>query len=81
MPLVVSTTSHQRTNAEFMAAHGAALHLPQEELTPERLAELLGGLNRERLQQMAEKARALGRPDATRIVADAIEHIAREAAR
>lgn len=81
VPLVVSTTSHQRTNAEFMAAHGAALHLPQEELTPKGLAEMLGGLNRERLQQMAEKARALGRPEATRIVADAIEHIAREAAR
>jgi len=81
VPLVVSTTAHQRTNAEFMAAHGAAIHLPQSELTPARLAELLAGLTRGRLQAMAQSARSLGRPDATRIVADAIEHIAREAGR
>jgi UDP-N-acetylglucosamine--N-acetylmuramyl-(pentapeptide) pyrophosphoryl-undecaprenol N-acetylglucosamine transferase len=81
VPLVVSTTAHQRTNAEFMAAHGAAIHLPQTELTAERLAGMLGSLTRAQLQTMAEKARALGRPDATRRVADAIEHIAREAAR
>jgi UDP-N-acetylglucosamine--N-acetylmuramyl-(pentapeptide) pyrophosphoryl-undecaprenol N-acetylglucosamine transferase len=81
VPLVVSTTAHQRTNAEFMATHGAAIHLPQEELSPARLARLLGELSRRRLAQMAVQARALGRPRATEVVADAIEHIAREAAR
>jgi UDP-N-acetylglucosamine--N-acetylmuramyl-(pentapeptide) pyrophosphoryl-undecaprenol N-acetylglucosamine transferase len=81
VPLVVSTTAHQRTNAEFMAAHGAAAHLPQDELSPERLARLLGELSRERLAAMAVAARALGRPQATKVVADALEHIAREAAR
>ena len=44
VPLIVSTTAHQRDNALFMAQHGAAIHLPQAELTPERLAELLQGL-------------------------------------
>jgi UDP-N-acetylglucosamine--N-acetylmuramyl-(pentapeptide) pyrophosphoryl-undecaprenol N-acetylglucosamine transferase len=29
VPLVVSTTAHQRDNAQHMAQHGAALHLPQ----------------------------------------------------
>ena len=33
VPLVVSTTSHQRDNARFLAQHGAGIHLPQEELT------------------------------------------------
>jgi UDP-N-acetylglucosamine--N-acetylmuramyl-(pentapeptide) pyrophosphoryl-undecaprenol N-acetylglucosamine transferase len=80
VPLVVSTTSHQRGNAEFMAASGAAIHLPQEELTPRHLADLLAGLTREDLLRMATRARSLGRADATRVVADAIEHIAREAA-
>ena len=41
VPLVVSTTNHQRTNAEFMAARNAAIHLPQSDLTAERLAGLL----------------------------------------
>ncbi len=76
VPLVVSTTQHQRTNAEFLAAHGAAVHLPQVELTADRLAGLLDGLTRERLLSMAEAARALGRPDATATVAAVIEKVA-----
>ena len=81
VPLVVSTTAHQRSNAELLAAQGAAIHLPQSELSAQRLADLLRGLTRERLGEMAARARALGRPDATRIVADAIEHVARQAKR
>ncbi|MEF9943932.1 MAG: glycosyltransferase, partial [Burkholderiaceae bacterium] len=80
VPLVVKTTSHQRGNAEFMAAHGAAIHLPQNELTPACLAEQLTGLSRESLKTMAERARAIGQPQAAKLVADAIEHIAKEAA-
>lgn len=81
VPLVVSTTQHQRTNAEFMAARGAAVHLPQQELTAARLASVLRELTRGRLAEMALRARALGRPDATRVVADAIEHLAQAAGR
>ena len=73
VPLVVSTTAHQRDNAEFMADHGAALHLPQRDLTPARLAALLRGLSRDELLAMAEKARALARPHAAARVADEIE--------
>ena len=76
VPLVVSTTQHQRTNAEFMAAKGASIHLPQTELTAERLAELLRGLDRTRLQVMAEAAREQGKPQATATVASVIERIA-----
>lgn len=73
VPLVVSTTSHQRDNAVFMAQHGAALHLPQTELTPQKLHELLSGLDRGALLAMAEKARSLARPRAAARVADEIE--------
>lgn len=76
VPLVVSTTQHQRTNAEYMAGKGAALHLVQSELTAERLAEVLDGLSRERLLEIANAARALGRPDATATVAAVIEKVA-----
>jgi UDP-N-acetylglucosamine--N-acetylmuramyl-(pentapeptide) pyrophosphoryl-undecaprenol N-acetylglucosamine transferase len=75
VPLIVSTTSHQRDNAEFMAAHGAALHQPQPDLTPQGLATLLAGLTRPALLQMAEKARALSRPHAAARVADEIERL------
>jgi UDP-N-acetylglucosamine--N-acetylmuramyl-(pentapeptide) pyrophosphoryl-undecaprenol N-acetylglucosamine transferase len=76
VPLVVSTTQHQRTNAEFLAARGAAMHLPQVELTAARLAGLLDGLTRDRLLEMAKAARAQGRHDATATVAAVIEKVA-----
>ncbi len=75
VPLVIGTTSHQRDNALYMAQHGAALHLPQAELTPERLAETLRGMTREALVPMAEKARALARPRAAARVADELERL------
>jgi UDP-N-acetylglucosamine--N-acetylmuramyl-(pentapeptide) pyrophosphoryl-undecaprenol N-acetylglucosamine transferase len=75
VPLVVSTTSHQRDNANWLAGQGAAVHLPQGELTPRRLADLLASLTREALLAMASKARTLARPRAAARVADEIERL------
>lgn len=75
VPLVVSTTSHQRDNAQWLAGQGAGIHLPQAELSPKRLAELLAGLTREALLAMATKARALAKPRAAACVADEIESL------
>jgi UDP-N-acetylglucosamine--N-acetylmuramyl-(pentapeptide) pyrophosphoryl-undecaprenol N-acetylglucosamine transferase len=75
VPLVASTTSHQRDNAAYMAQRGAGLHLPQAELSPESLATLLSGLDRDKLRAMAEQARLLARPQAAARVADAIEKL------
>ena len=77
VPLIVSTTAHQRDNAQFMAQHGAAIHLPQAQMTPAHLAELLQSLDRTALQAMAEKAHALARPRAAARVADEIELLVR----
>ncbi|MFT3718139.1 undecaprenyldiphospho-muramoylpentapeptide beta-N-acetylglucosaminyltransferase [Pseudorhodoferax sp.] len=76
VPLVVSTTAHQRDNAQWLAAQGAGIHLPQDELNPRRLAELLAGLTRAQLLAMAGKARALAKPQAAARVADQIEALA-----
>ncbi|MBS0442219.1 MAG: undecaprenyldiphospho-muramoylpentapeptide beta-N-acetylglucosaminyltransferase [Proteobacteria bacterium] len=75
VPLVVSTTSHQRDNAQWLAGQGAGIHLPQAELSPKRLAELLAGLTREALLAMASKARSLAKPRAAARVADQIESL------
>ena len=80
VPLIVSTTAHQRDNAEFMARHDAAVHQPQRELTPQGLAALLAGLTRPALLQMAEKARALSKPQAAARVADQIEALVQRGA-
>ncbi len=76
VPLVVSTTSHQRDNAQWMAKHDAAIHLPQSDLTAQRLADLLRTLTRETLLTMATKARALARPKAAALVANELEALA-----
>jgi UDP-N-acetylglucosamine--N-acetylmuramyl-(pentapeptide) pyrophosphoryl-undecaprenol N-acetylglucosamine transferase len=75
VPLVVSTTSHQRDNAQWLAGQRAGIHLPQAELSPKRLAEILSGLTREALLAMANRAHALAKPKAASRVADEIERL------
>jgi UDP-N-acetylglucosamine--N-acetylmuramyl-(pentapeptide) pyrophosphoryl-undecaprenol N-acetylglucosamine transferase len=76
IPFPQAADDHQRRNAEAIAAGGAAILIPQAELTPQRLAETVVGLlgDRKRLQEMSERARALSHQDAagrvTRMVAE-----------
>ncbi len=79
VPLIVSTTAHQRDNAQWMAAQGAALHLPQSQLEPQALADLLAGVTRPQLLEMATKARTLAHPRAAARVADEIEALVKRA--
>jgi UDP-N-acetylglucosamine--N-acetylmuramyl-(pentapeptide) pyrophosphoryl-undecaprenol N-acetylglucosamine transferase len=75
VPLIASTTTHQRDNAAWMAAHGAAIHLPQTDLAARRLADTLRELSREGLLAMAERARGLARPRAAARVGDEIQKL------
>jgi UDP-N-acetylglucosamine--N-acetylmuramyl-(pentapeptide) pyrophosphoryl-undecaprenol N-acetylglucosamine transferase len=77
VPYPHAVDDHQTGNAQFLCARGAAVLLPQAQLSAAALADLLRGLTRERLLEMAEKARALGRPDATAAVARACMELAR----
>jgi len=70
VPFPHAVDDHQTANARFLAERGAAILLPQAELTPQKLAELIGSLDRAKLLDMAKRARALGKPDAARIVAE-----------
>lgn len=70
VPFPHAVDDHQTGNARFLADAGAAVLLPQSELTPQRLATLLQEMNRARLLDMAGKARRCARPDATARVAD-----------
>jgi UDP-N-acetylglucosamine--N-acetylmuramyl-(pentapeptide) pyrophosphoryl-undecaprenol N-acetylglucosamine transferase len=75
VPFVVSSTSHQRDNARMMAEHQAAVHLPQAELSAERLASLLQGMTREECVTMATAAYALGKRQANDRIADVLAEI------
>ena len=76
VPFPHAVDDHQTHNARFLADRGAAVLIPQDELTPERLAALLRELTREKLLAMANAARSAGKPDATRAVADACMRLA-----
>ena len=77
VPYPHAVDDHQTANARFLSTAGAAILLPQDQLTPERLAEIRN-LSRDQLAQMAEKARELARPEATADVAQACAQLARK---
>lgn len=77
VPLPHAVDDHQSANARFLSVSGAAVLLPQPEFTPQRLADLIRGFTREALLDMAQKARTLAKPDATRRVAEACMELAR----
>ena len=70
VPFPHAVDDHQTANARYLSSRQAGMLLPQAELTPQRLADLLSSFTRPSLLAMAEAARALGRPDATQAVAD-----------
>jgi UDP-N-acetylglucosamine--N-acetylmuramyl-(pentapeptide) pyrophosphoryl-undecaprenol N-acetylglucosamine transferase len=77
VPFPHAVDDHQTANGKFLADRGAALLIQQRELTPQTLAQTIQGLDRGRLLDMARKARAVGKPDAARVVAERCMSIAR----
>jgi UDP-N-acetylglucosamine--N-acetylmuramyl-(pentapeptide) pyrophosphoryl-undecaprenol N-acetylglucosamine transferase len=79
VPFPHAVDDHQTSNARFLSNAGAAILLSQDQLSPERLAEIRN-LSRQQLAQMAEKARELARPEATAAVAQACTELANKRA-
>lgn len=77
VPFPFAVDDHQTGNAEFLSEAGAAWLIQQKDLTAEKLAELIGSLDRASLAAMSGKARALAKPDATAHVADICEALAK----
>jgi len=77
VPFPHAVDDHQTANAAFLAGRGAAVLMPQRELSPERLASLVRSMDRATLLEMARKARALGKPEAARTVAERCMELAR----
>jgi UDP-N-acetylglucosamine--N-acetylmuramyl-(pentapeptide) pyrophosphoryl-undecaprenol N-acetylglucosamine transferase len=74
VPYPHASADHQTANARWMAAAGAAIVIPDRELTPARLGQEVGELvaDRSRLAAMAAASAALARPDAAQAVADEV---------
>jgi UDP-N-acetylglucosamine--N-acetylmuramyl-(pentapeptide) pyrophosphoryl-undecaprenol N-acetylglucosamine transferase len=76
VPYPHAVDDHQTGNAKFLVHAGGAFLLPQAELTPEAVA-LVRNYGRGQLLEMAEKARALAKPDAALAVANVCSEMAR----
>jgi UDP-N-acetylglucosamine--N-acetylmuramyl-(pentapeptide) pyrophosphoryl-undecaprenol N-acetylglucosamine transferase len=79
VPFPFAADNHQHKNAEIFADAGAAVLVPESELTDQRLLNELSGLlnNPERLREMAAKARTLAHPDALQRIAQMAVRLAR----
>jgi UDP-N-acetylglucosamine--N-acetylmuramyl-(pentapeptide) pyrophosphoryl-undecaprenol N-acetylglucosamine transferase len=77
VPFPHAVDDHQTANARFLAERGAAVLIQQRDLTPEKLAALIRAMDRTKLLDLAKKARALGKPDAARVVAQRCMEISR----
>jgi len=74
IPFPYATDDHQRKNAEALVEKGAGFMLLNRELTGESLANMVLELmaNPERLKCAGERACRLARPDAARVIVDAM---------
>ena len=77
VPYPFAVDDHQTANAKHLADAGAAWLVAQDRFTPEHLAGLMRDRTRDKLLAMAQKARALARPEATRDVAQICMDLAR----
>jgi UDP-N-acetylglucosamine--N-acetylmuramyl-(pentapeptide) pyrophosphoryl-undecaprenol N-acetylglucosamine transferase len=77
VPFPFAVDDHQTTNAKFLVDAGGGWLVPQRDLTPEALAELLRKLDRAALLQRAVAARQLAKTQATEQMVAACEDLAR----
>ena len=71
VPLPGAIADEQSANAQFLVDAGGAIRVAQSDLSPQRLASLVQGLQREQLLGMAIASRQVARVDAADRVADA----------
>lgn len=80
IPFGAATDSHQLRNAQAFEKTGAGRVIPQNELTPARLAsEILSLLEQPpKIEEMEQRARALARPQAVSDIVNIIEGVVRQ---
>jgi len=78
IPYPYATNRHQEINASALVRKGGAEMMLQEELNADRLADALTRYmdNRPALQEMGERARQIGRPDAAEAIVDRLTEMA-----
>lgn len=75
VPFAAAMDDHQSANAASLVSDGAALSLPENEASPQKLAEMMTRLlgDSARRNNMARQAKARARPQACRAIVEIIE--------
>lgn len=76
VPFPFAVDDHQTTNAAYLQQAGAALLIQQRDLDVTQLVNTLKTIDRSTCLEMARKARALARPQATQQVAEICQQLA-----
>ena len=78
MPFAAATGDHQTANARGLVDAGAAIMIPESQLTPEALAENIHTIlsNPEAASHMTQAALSVSRPDAAERLVDIVETLA-----
>ncbi|WP_231398468.1 UDP-N-acetylglucosamine--N-acetylmuramyl-(pentapeptide) pyrophosphoryl-undecaprenol N-acetylglucosamine transferase [Conexibacter woesei] len=74
VPYPHAAADHQTANARWMTDAGAAVVIRDEDVTPQKLDDVVGALLQDpaKLSAMAQASRALARPDAARDIANEV---------
>ncbi len=70
VPFPFAVDDHQTSNAQYLSGNGAAILIQQTAFSIQKVTELLEELTREMCLEMAIKAYALAKPEATEAVAE-----------
>jgi UDP-N-acetylglucosamine--N-acetylmuramyl-(pentapeptide) pyrophosphoryl-undecaprenol N-acetylglucosamine transferase len=76
VPFPFAVDDHQTRNARFLTDAGGGWLVPQQDLTPEKLAKMLSNLDRLTLMNTAQKAKNMQKIEATQAIVAACEELA-----
>lgn len=75
VPFPAAVDDHQTRNARFLVDQGGGWLMPQRDLSPEKLAEMLQTIDRPALLQCAQQAKSLQKLEATERMVAACEEL------
>ncbi len=75
VPFPHAVDDHQTFNAKFLVDNGGGILIQEKELTPENLAEIIRGISREKLLELANKAYEKRKTEAVNLMVSYCEKI------
>ena len=70
VPYPYAVDDHQTVNAHYLSDAGAAILIQQKDLNIDGLLEIISAMTKEKIIDMAIRARQLGMPESTRLVTE-----------